>query len=324
VLTEKQTLLYFCLRSLAGTMTSLAQIAKVTGISIYTLKSCLKKLRAYDVIIYGGRCNVGGHFGFTAQVTARPIALRGDKSKVAKQLQRLDYAALPVHAAVDDLPVPTAPASAGDHPMVHPMEPPMVHPMEASCSSSMNTKETLLHGLLLDGAFQHLAPHALLPYLDQFDTTEALQDFLDMTNACITASKNGHGKPIHNPQGFLFAQLRAGYIHPPEDYKSRRLRAQEARNRQLQDELETLQRLHTQEMQLRLEIFQATLRPADLARLEAEVQRRIEPNGLLSPSFQVPILRDQILHEWFEQGGPPGRSGERRDGDQGGEEPAAP
>jgi hypothetical protein len=171
----------------------------------------------------------------------------------------------------------------------------------------MNTKETLLHGLLLDGAFQHLAPHALLPYLDQFETTEALQDFLDMTNACITASKNGHGKPIHNPQGFLFAQLRAGYINPPEDYKSRRLRAQEARNRQLQAERDTLQRLHTQEMQLRLEIFQATLPPADLARLEAEIQRRLEPNGLLSPAFQVPILRDKILHEWFEQGGPAGR-----------------
>jgi hypothetical protein len=185
--------------------------------------------------------------------------------------------------------------------------------MEASCSSSIKNKETLLHGLLLDGAFHHLAPHALLPYLDQFDTTEALQDFLDMTNACITAGKNGHGKPIHNPQGFLFAQLRAGYINPPEDYKSRRLRAQEARNRQLQDERDTLQRLHTQEMQLRLEIFQATLRPADLARLEAEVQRRIEPNGLLSPAFQVPILRDQILHAWFEQGGPPGPSGERQD-----------
>ena len=66
-------------------------------------------------------------------------------------------------------------------------------------------------------------------------------------------------------------------------------------------------------MQLRLEIFQATLRPADLARLEAEVQRRIEPNGLLSPAFQVPILRDQILHAWFEQGGPPGLSEERQD-----------
>ena len=257
MLTEKQALLYFCLCSLAGAVTSLTQIAKVTGISIHTLKSCLTKLRAYDVIIYGGRCNAGGHFGFTAQVTARPIALRGDKSKVAKQLQRLDYAALPLRTALDDLTVPTAPAPAGDHPMVH--------PMEASCSSSIKNKETLLHGLLLDGAFQHLAPHALLPYLDQFDTTEALQDFLDMTNACITAGKNGQGKPIHNPQGFLFAQLRAGYINPPEDYKSRRLRAQEARNRQLQAERDTLQRLHTQEMQLRLEIFQASLRPADLA-----------------------------------------------------------
>jgi hypothetical protein len=65
--------------------------------------------------------------------------------------------------------------------------------MEASCSSSLNKEGALLHGLLLDGAFQHLAPQTLLPYLDQFETTEALQDFLDMTNACITASKNGHG-----------------------------------------------------------------------------------------------------------------------------------
>jgi hypothetical protein len=100
---------------------------------------------------------------------------------------------------------------------------------DGSCSSN---KELLLQDLILEGAFQDLPPRSLAPYLDKFDTGEDFQNFLDIANAGIQAAKKGHGKPIQNPHGFLFAQLRAGYINPPEGYKSRKIRAQELRNQQ--------------------------------------------------------------------------------------------
>ncbi len=123
---------------------------------------------------------------------------------------------------------------------------------DRSCSSN---KELLLQDLILEGAFQDLHPRSLLPYLDTFVTVEDLQNFLDIANACIQIAKEGHGRPIQNPHGFLFAQLRAGYINPPEGYKSRKICAQELRNQQLEEELATLRRLKEREQELQFELL---------------------------------------------------------------------
>ncbi|HSX82333.1 MAG TPA: hypothetical protein VLQ80_27700, partial [Candidatus Saccharimonadia bacterium] len=85
------------------------------------------------------------------------------------------------------------------------------------------------------------------------------------------AAKEGHGKPMQNPHGFLFAQLRAGYINPPEGYKSRKVRAV------------------------------AQLTAEDLARLEREAQAAVKPNIGLSPAFQMEMHRASILKQWFAQ-----------------------
>ena len=167
-----------------------------------------------------------------------------------------------------------------------------------SCSSS---KELLLQDLILEGAFQDLNPRSLVSFLDKFDTAEDLQNFLDIANACIHAAKEGHAKPIQNPRGFLFAQLRAGYINPPEGYKSRKIRAQELRNQQLEEELATLRRLKEREQELQFALFVAQLTAEDLARLEREAQAEVKPNIGLSPAFQVEMHRDSILKQWFAQ-----------------------
>src|SRR5215510_288304 len=60
------------------------------------------------------------------------------------------------------------------------------------CSSS---KKLLLHDLLLEDAFRDLNARSLEPYLEQFEATEDIQNFLDIANACITAAKAGRGKP---------------------------------------------------------------------------------------------------------------------------------
>jgi hypothetical protein len=175
-----------------------------------------------------------------------------------------------------------------DHPMDHPI----------FCSSS---KKLLLQGITLEAVFEDLNPRSLLPYLEQFETSEELQDFLDMANACVSAAKEGKGKPIQNPHGFLFAQLRAGYINPPEGYKSRKVRAQEVRNQQLEEELAALLRLKERERELQFALFVARLGEEDMARLDQEAQAQVKPNIGLSPEFQMERCKDGLLRQWFAQ-----------------------
>ena len=195
------------------------------------------------------------------------------------------------------------------HPTIHPTTHPTIHPtthptihheQDGSCSSN---KELLLQQLIFENAFQELNPRSLHPYLSQFETAEELQNFLDVANACILAAKEGHGKPIQSPHGFLFAQLRAGYINPPEGYKSRRVRAQELRNKQLEEELLTLRRLKEREQELTFELFvaQPTAGDKDLARLEHEVQAQTQPHIGLSSTFQIEMHKDALLKQWFIQ-----------------------
>jgi transposase-like protein len=311
LLTESQAVLYFCLERIGGMTTSLSKIARETGISEHTLKSCLKKLREERLLLYGGRQNCGGRMGFTAKTLERRIVLRGDKTKLAKQLQQIDYQAL---GFVEPLEGPMSAETSHnqinhrmdyliDHRINHRINHPMDHHtgniQDQPCSSSI--KELLLQGLILDAAFEDLNPRSLMPFLDRFNTTEELQDFLDIANACIAASKDGRVKPIQNPHGFLFAQLRAGYINPPEGYKSRRVQAQELRNRQLEEELATLRRLKEREWQLRFELFQARLSDEDWDRLEREARAKVKPDLGLSASRQIDVYKDTILRQWFEQ-----------------------
>jgi len=310
LLTENQAVLYFCLQKIGGETTSLSRIARETAISEHTLKSCLKKLREEQVIRYGGRRNCGGRIGFTAQVLERPIVLRGDKSRLTKKLQQIDYQALLFTETLGTLHLDPQ-ADDLSHRMVHPMEhlfssrmeDPMDHPSNHPEHQPFRggLEKELLQGLIIEGSFQDLNPRSLTPYLKQFDTMQELQEFLDMANACIAASKEGHGKPIQNAHGFLFAQLRAGYINPPEGYKSRRVRAQEGRNRQLEAELATLRRLKEREQQLRFELFQAGLSPEDWERVEQEAQAKVNPLMGLTTERQLEVHKDTILRRWFEE-----------------------
>ena len=312
LLTENQAILYFCLQRINGVTTSLSRIAQETSISEHTLKSCLKKLREGRLIIYGGRQNCGGRIGFTAKTLERRIILRGDRSKLSKKLQHIDYKALLFAEPLEDTIVGGPYTRDTDHLMDHLMNHPMDHRFEhqidhqtgpaqdnSLCSSSF--KKELLQDLVLESAFHDLNPHSLVSFLDQFDSTEEVQDFLDMANACVVASKQGRGKPIQNPHGFLFAQLRAGYINPPEGYRSRRILAQEFRNRQIEEELATLRQLKEREVQLRFELFQAQLSADDWNRLEQEARAKINPHLGLSTSRQLEVQKDNVLKQWFEQ-----------------------
>lgn len=122
LLTENQAILYFCLHRIDGETTSLSRIARETAISEHTLKSCLKKLREEQVIIYGGRHNCGGRIGFTAKVLERPIVLRGDKSRLTKKLQQIDYHALLFTETLEGTLHLDPQVEDLSHPMDHPMK----------------------------------------------------------------------------------------------------------------------------------------------------------------------------------------------------------
>jgi hypothetical protein len=122
-----------------------------------------------------------------------------------------------------------------------------------------------------------------------------------MANACVSAAKEGKGKPIQNPHGFLFAQLRAGYINPPEGFKSRKVRAQEVRNQQLEEELATIRHLKERERELQFELFVAQLSEEDRTRLDQEAHAQVKPNIGLSPEFQIERYKDGLLKQWFAQ-----------------------
>src|SRR5262245_35824317 len=301
-------MLYFCLKEINGKVTSLPQIARETHISEYTLKSCLKKLRQEGLIRYDGRRNCGGRIGFAAIVLPQKIMLQGNKNRLLRKFQQLTQQALVFTESLEASEEPAAAQTEANHPvdhlMDHLMDHPMDHPMDRLmdhpilCSSS---KKLLLQGITLEAVFEDLNPRSLLPYLDQFETSEELQDFLDMANACVGMAKEGKGKPIQNPHGFLFAQLRAGYINPPEGYKSRKVRAQEVRNQQLEEELATLRRLKERERELQFELFVTRLNEEDIARLDREAQAQVKPNIGLSPEFQIERYKDGLLKEWFAQ-----------------------
>ena len=299
LLTENQAMLYFCLKEINGKVTSLPQIAREIHISEYTLKSCLKKLRQEGLIRYDGRRNCGGRMGFTATVLPQKIMLQGNKNRLLRKLQQITQQALVFTESLEASEQLAAARMEANHPMDHPMDHPVDHPMDHPifCSS----KKLLLQGVILEAVFEDLNPRSLLPYLDQFETSEELQDFLDMANACVSAAKEGKGKPIQNPHGFLFAQLRAGYINPPEGYKSRKIRAQEIRNEQLEEELAALLRLKERERELQFALFVARLGEDDMVRLDQEAQAQVKPNIGLSPEFQMERYKDGLLRQWFAQ-----------------------
>jgi hypothetical protein len=181
------------------------------------------------------------------------------------------------------------------------MNPEESSPQCATDASICSSKKLLLQDVLLDDAFRDLNPRSLEPFLQQFETTEDLQNFLDIANACIAVARAGRGKPIQNPHGFLLAQLRAGYINPPEGYKSRKLRAQERHNQQLEEELATLRQLKERERELRVALFEASLTDDEQQRLDQEARTRVNPHMGLSTARQIEIHKDAILKAWFEQ-----------------------
>jgi hypothetical protein len=290
LLAENQALLYECLKCLDGQFVTLPRIARALRASVDTLRSCIRKLRKVHLVSWSVE-NISGQNGMRIIVNIRAYTLRGNKVSLHDRLAGIDYTQLGIAH------FPPTEFHQVLHQVSHQVSYQMPHQVDNQiCSSS---KELLLQGLILENAFAHLNPHSLLPYLTHIETTEALQEFLDIANACVTAGNAGKANPIKNPLGFLIAQLKAGYINPPEGYKSRRVRVQEARNRQLQAELDELKRLKAEEERLRFELFKARLTLEEHERLAREAEAQVNRRSPVSVERQLEVAREQLLKEWF-------------------------
>ena len=289
VFNHNQAILYRCIHWLQGRTTSLQRIGQVTGISAFTLKHCLRKLRQSGAIAYHGRQNTGGRMGFAATALPCVIVLRGDEHALLRRLEDMNFERLPIAKPIE----PAGTAGGDDNGLLTGLMSDLTGGV--SCSSS---KIQLLQDLVFEDAFRSLNPQSLLPHLGGIETREELQDFIDMANACVAASRRTES-PIRNPKGFLVAQLRAGFINPPEGYKSRRVRAQEERNRLLEAELEEIRRLKAEEEELALNVFRAKLSPCERQQLEKEARDRVEPRSPLSEARQIEMAETEILRGWL-------------------------
>jgi DNA-binding MarR family transcriptional regulator len=122
LLTENQAVLYFCLKRINGAVTTLSRIGRECRISEHTLKSCLKKLRQEGLIIYGGRRNCGGRMGFIAKTVERRTILRGDRNKLLKKLQQINYHALLFTETLEDMVEVQHEPQGGNHLTDHLLE----------------------------------------------------------------------------------------------------------------------------------------------------------------------------------------------------------
>lgn len=241
LLTENQALLYFCLKILNGNVTSLNRISQETHISVYTLKSCLQKLRQEQLIHYGGMTNCGGRIGFTARTINRPIVLRGDKNKLYSRLKAVKFANLMFVAPLDANP----PGTSEILPQFHPLDNLVDHPLDAHYSSSsfLNNKTTTTKGEFHKGTMSELeaiarvlATHPELGYWRQKKLTpQQVQKWMELTGASLESMVQSlchcrfemvemdleQQREIKNVFNWFYRIIeRAGFYPRPKDYQS--------------------------------------------------------------------------------------------------------
>ncbi|MDD4997344.1 MAG: hypothetical protein PHI99_04290, partial [Syntrophales bacterium] len=131
---ETQFILWNCIRSINGGLTSLARISAATGIPADTLKSALRRLRETGAITHYRRGNCNGLHGFTARTNERRrINLIGAaRERVFRRLRGIDFSAMRID---EGTPIHLLDQRFDDR---------LAHPMPAlyaeSSSSNLNTK----------------------------------------------------------------------------------------------------------------------------------------------------------------------------------------
>jgi hypothetical protein len=263
LLTENQAILYFCLKILNGNVTSLNRISQETHISVYTLKSCLAKLRQENLLLYGGMTNCGGRIGFTAKTINRPIVLRGNKNKFYSRLKAIKFSNLLFVAPLDANP----PGTSEILPQFHPLDNLLDHLPDGHYSSSSffkvpTTTKSENHNSTnadFDAIAEVLASHPELGYWRQKNLTpQQVQKWMELTGASLESMIQSlchcrfemvemnleQQKNIQNVFNWFYRIIeRAGFYPRPKEYKSYLERQLEIEKKLLAEKQERLKGL---------------------------------------------------------------------------------
>ncbi len=278
LLTENQALLYFCLQIINGNVTSLNRISQEIHVSVYTLKSCLQKLRQENLIHYGGLCNCGGRIGFTARPVWRPIILRGDKNKLLSKLKAINCRNLMFVVPLGQDPQ-TDPVKLLHDQIVDSL---LDHPVEAhySSSSSLFKKTTTTKvgnhkdtSTRTEAIAKALATHPELGYWRQKGlTARQVEQWLDLTGASLESMLQSlchcrfemvdmdleRLKNVNNVFNWFYRVIeRIGYYPTPKGYKSfqeKQLEIEQKLLAEKQERLKALEEIQRQKREVEREL----------------------------------------------------------------------
>lgn len=278
LLTENQALLYFCLKIINGNVTSLNRISQEIHVSVYTLKSCLQKLRQENLIQYGGLCNCGGRIGFTAQPLERPIMLRGDKNKLLSKLKSINCRNLMFVVPLGQDPQHDPIKMLQDH-LVDSL---LDHPVDSHYSSSslLNKKTTTTKvenhkdtSSRTEAIARVLATHPELGYWRQKNlSAKQVEQWMELTGASLESMIQSlchcrfemvdmdleRLKNVNNVFNWFYRVIeRIGYYPTPKGYKSfheKQLELEQKLLAEKQERLKALEEIQRQRREVEREL----------------------------------------------------------------------
>lgn len=322
ILTENQALLYFCLKVINGNATSLNRIALETHVSVYTLKSCLQKLREENLIQYGGLCNCGGRIGFTATPLDRPIILRGDKNKLLAKLKAINPRNLMFVVPLGQDPQTDPVKLLHDH-LVDSL---LDHPVAAHYSSSsfLNNKTTTTKvgdhkdtNSRIEEIAKVLATHPELGYWRQKNLSpKQVEQWMELTGASLESMVQSlchcrfemvdlnleEVKNVKNVCNWFYRVIeRIGYYPRPKGYRSyleKQLEIEQKLLAEKQERLKALEELQRQKLELERELAFREMLADPQGELYQECYRRINN---FAKQTKLTYIFERAMREAFHQ-----------------------
>ncbi len=322
LLTEHQALLYFCLKIINGNVTSLNRISQEIHVSVYTLKSCLQKLRQENLIRYGGLCNCGGRIGFTAQPIERPIILRGDKNKLLAKLKAINCRNLmfvvPLGQDPQTDPIKMLHDHLVDSLLDHPVEP------HYSSSSLLFKKTTTTKvenhndtNSRTEAIAKVLATHPELGYWRQKNlSAKQVEQWMELTGASLESMIQSlchcrfemvdmdleRLKNVNNVFNWFYRVIeRIGYYPTPKGYKSYQEKQLELEQKLLaekQERLKALEEIQRQRREVERELAFREMLAAPESELYQECFRRLNN---YAKQTKLSSIFERAMREAFHQ-----------------------
>ncbi|MCP3685576.1 MAG: hypothetical protein GY861_23240 [bacterium] len=262
-LTEKQAVLYICIKKLEGKPTSLAKIHYATRLSLNTLKKCLNKLKNEGLIHYNGFTKIGKLSGFTATITDKKMYICDTTDHLIKSVMQMDFRLLLLTEYLPEyLPLYLADDGSSSS---------LLKPTTLSFNNSINGE---IEKILTEPEMSYwqdkgLTSKQIKSWMDEFKSplTEIVQS---LCHCRFDLVDNGleESKPIRNVWHWFYKRLdKTGYYAAPTGYTSyeeQALEREKAIVEKKQRQRDELEQLHNKKIKLQRDVaFQEMLANTD-------------------------------------------------------------